>query len=248
MKYLFLNAAFFVSMTILPASAANVSAAVAASGETVSIASLLREETDLSRLPLHRNRRTHLVSSNDPTGGNDDYSNFVSREGNKAVLADLHGPGAIVRIWSTGLKKAQGKDTYGPGGILKIYIDDNPVPVVNTRFADFFKGPAPFVPPFTRVSGSASFTYLPIPYAKHCLVTVDLDGTQYFFHQINSLEFPDGTKVRSFALPLTAEDQAALDRATAAWTLSATSTAGAVAPTTTKLTIPAGGSRRTFQR
>ncbi|MGD0775110.1 MAG: DUF2961 domain-containing protein [Candidatus Solibacter sp.] len=114
--------------------------------------------------------------------------------------------------------------------------------MVNLPMADLFKGPAPFVPPLTRVSGSASFTYLPIPYARHCRVTVDPDKTQYFFYQINSLEFPDGTKVRPFALPLTAEDQAALASATAAWTLPAMAPVGAIAPTAATLTIPAGGS------
>jgi hypothetical protein len=109
MKYLHSSAAFFVATTILLTIAATVPLAGSASGETVSVASLLREETDLSTLPRHRNWRTHLVSSTDPTGGNNDSINFASRKGEKVVLADFHGPGAIVRIWSTGLKKSQGE-------------------------------------------------------------------------------------------------------------------------------------------
>jgi hypothetical protein len=182
----------------------------------VSIASLLQQETDFSTLPMHRGWRTNLTSSHDPTGGNGDYQQFVSLQGDHAVLADLKGPGAIVRFWTTAVyKKPDGGLTADPSGQLKIFIDDNPTPVIDEPFVDFFDKHEPFTKPLTDHYGAATITYFPIPYAKHCLVT--LDKPQGQFYQIVSLAFPQGTPVKPFALPLTAEEQAALTVAGKAW-------------------------------
>jgi hypothetical protein len=217
----------------------------ATSDETVSTASLLREETDLSRLPLQRNWAAHLDSSCDKTGGNKDCQQFISRDGDTALLADLKGPGAIVRIWSTDVLKVGDHLSSVPTGTLKIYIDDNPVPVINLPFGDLFKGKVPpFMAPLTTINGAAYYTYLPIPYAKHCRITVD--KPDQLFYQIDSIHFPDGTKVRPFALPLTPDDNEALQKAQAAWTIP-TTTVSALPPTPalastagTKLTIAPG--------
>ena len=72
-----------------------------------------------------------------------------------------------------------------------------------------------------RISSGGSYAYLPIPYAKHCRITLDSPGGLYY--HVNYLTFAPGTQVRSFALPLTAADQAALTAAIAAW-----KTAGAI--------------------
>jgi hypothetical protein len=184
--------------------------------DTVSVASLLRQETDFTTLPMHRNWRTNLASSHDPTGGNADAQQFLSFKNGRAVLADLKGPGAIVRFWSTAVyNKPNGQLTSDPSGQLKIYLDDNPTPVIDEPFADFFDQHAPFVQPLTDHYGAATISYLPIPYAKHCVVTLDQPQDQ--FYQIQSLAFPAGTKVRPFALPLTAEDEGALKAAGKNW-------------------------------
>ena len=219
-------------LTILSAGAAPIA------DDTVSTASLLREETDFSRLPLHRDWSAHLDSSYDRTGGNEDCQQFISMQGDTGLLADRPGPGALVRIWSTDVAKVGKNMSSQPTGILKIYIDDNPVPVINMPFADLFKGAAPFTRPLTTINGAAYFSYLPIPYAKRCRVTVD--KPDHLFYQIDSLHFPEETKVRPFALPLTGEDQAALESASTAWTLPVPTPANASAPIT--LTIPAGSS------
>jgi hypothetical protein len=187
-----------------------------ADNDTISIASLLKSATDFSTLPLHRDWRVNLASSHDPTGGNADAQQFLSLQGDHAVLADLKGPGAIVRFWSTAVyKNAQGNLTSEPSGQLKIFIDDNPTPVIDEPFTDFFDKHEPFAQPLTDHYGPATISYFPIPYAKHCLVTLDKPQDQ--FYQIQSIAFPEGTKVKPFALPLTDEEQKALAAASAAW-------------------------------
>jgi hypothetical protein len=184
--------------------------------QPVSVATLLQQATDFSTLPLHRNWRTNLTSSRDPTGGNGDCQQFVSLQGDHAVLADLKGPGAIVRFWSTAVyKNAAGNLTADPSGWLKIFIDDNPKPVIDEPFADFYDKHEPFTQPLTDHYGAATISYLPIPYAKHCLVTLDKPQDQ--FYQIQSIAFPEGTQVRPFALPLTDEDEKALKVASDKW-------------------------------
>ena len=195
----------FVAALVIPARA-----------DPVSVATLLRQGSDFGKLSAARNWRMHLDSSHDRTGGNKDDQNFLSMDGATATLADLKGPGAVVRIWSTAVAETDGHLSSEPTGQLKIYLDDQPVPVIDLPFVDLFKkGQDPFVPPLTRAASAAYLCYLPIPYAKHCRITVD--NPRSLFYQINSLSFPAGTKVRSFALPLTAEDQGALSQATKAW-------------------------------
>jgi hypothetical protein len=206
----------FVVLAIALASHSTARADDTLPEQPVSVATLLKQATDFSTLPMHRNWRTNLTSSCDPTGGNADDQQFVSLQGDHAVLADLKGPGAIVRFWSTAVyKNAAGNLTADPSGWLKIFIDDNPKPVIDEPFADFYDKHEPFTKPLTDHYGPASISYLPIPYAKHCLVTLDKPQSQ--FYQIQSIAFPEGTQVRPFALPLTDEDEKALKVASENW-------------------------------
>lgn len=172
---------------------------------TVGVDTLLRQETDLSGLPQFRDWTTRLDSSRAPAGGNDDFQHFVSLAGKTATLADLKGPGAVVRLWSP-----------NPNGQVKIYIDDAPTPVVDAPLTKLLDGSLPpFVTPLTQSASGGFLSYVPIPYAKRCLITVD--DPKGLYYQVNSVAYPAGTRVRSFALPLTASDQTALNAAVAAW-------------------------------
>lgn len=171
----------------------------------VGMDTLLRQETDLSGLPQLRSWTSHLDSSHAPDGGNDDAQHFVSFDGHIAVLADLTGPGAVVRLWSA-----------NAGGQIKIYIDDSPTPVIEAPFPKLFDGSLPpFIAPLSQSASGGFISYVPIPYAKHCRITVD--DPKGLYYQVNSVAYAPGTEVRSFALPLAASDQAALDAAVAAW-------------------------------
>jgi hypothetical protein len=120
-------------------------------------------------------------------------------------MADMRGPGAIVRIWSA-----------NPSSRLRIYIDDNPTPVIDVDFPKLFDGStAPFIAPLAQPSSGGFYSYVPITYAKHCVVT--LDNAPNVYYHVNYLTFAPDTQVRPFALPLTGSDQAALQTVKAAW-------------------------------
>lgn len=192
-------AAFGLLASLLPMLPARSAPAI------IGVDTLLRRETDLSQLPRLRDWTSNLQSSYDRSGGNGDAQNFPAMAGTTATLADRTGPGAVVRLWSA-----------NPSGQLKIYIDDNPAPVIDMPFAKLFDGSLPaFAPPLTQTSSGGFYSYLPIPYAKHCRITVD--NPQGLYYQVNSLTFASDMPVRPFALPLTDADQAALQAAVRAW-------------------------------
>ena len=172
---------------------------------TVGVDTLLRAETDLSQLPRFRDWTSHLQSSYDRSGGNGDAQNFLTMNGTTATLADMDGPGAVVRLWSA-----------NPNGQIKIYLDNSPTPVIDQPFGKLFDGTLPgFAAPITGSSSGGVYSYLPIPYAKHCRITVD--NPQGLYYHVNYLTFAPKTLVRPFALPLTANDQSALQAAVMAW-------------------------------
>ena len=166
---------------------------------------LLNQEADISQLPVLSSNTALLASSYDRTGGNADFGNYVSSNGTRSVLADLKGPGAVVRIWSA-----------NPSGTLKIYIDDNPLPVVDQPFSRLFDNSTPpFQNPLSGMSSGGFYCYIPMTFAKHCVISTDSSPSLYY--QVTSLSFPPTTVVRPFALPITAADAAALDNANESW-------------------------------
>jgi hypothetical protein len=171
---------------------------------TIGPDTLLNQLTDLSTLPVLDSSVSSLQSSYDRTGGNADFGNFVSISNGIAVLADLKGPGAIVRMWSA-----------NPQGTTKIYIDDNPVPVLSAQFTSLFDNSSPpFVDPIAGRCSGGFYSYLPITYSKHCVVTTDAAG---YYYQINFLSYPPDTAVRPFSIPLAASDSATLTNVLTLW-------------------------------
>ncbi len=151
----------------------------------LSVLSLLAEMIDLerlTRLPQARfsagqtastDRRSRRPQDGDSWFANDDFitetqPNLVRVEtrpdgGKRYVLADVAGPGAIVRIWSA-----------TPAGTLRIHIDDDPKPALEAPMAALLRGEvAPFAPPLAHVAARGHNLYFPFPFARRCVVTVD---------------------------------------------------------------------------
>jgi hypothetical protein len=104
--------------------------------------------------------------------------------GEKRILADIEGPGAIQHIWLT------------PTGIwrhniLRVYWDHSDVPAVECPIGDFF---ACGWGQFAQVSslavcvnpGSALNCYWPMPFRRHCTITLEniSDRETELFYQI----------------------------------------------------------------
>ena len=192
---------------------AMVSAAEA--GRPLTYVDILHQLTDLDRLgTLQDGCRGGLFSSWDRVshtvwGANGDAGHYLDeKQGGEAVMMDLDGPGVIYRIWSA-----------NPMGTIHIYLDGAQTPSYSWSFPDLFDGKlAPFVKPLVyRRDGpqSASDCYLPIPFAKHIRITADKAHAQYY--HFNYVTLPKDQVVSSFHLPLSPEEQAALDAAVDAW-------------------------------
>lgn len=145
----------------------------------------------LDLMPQYRNSKPAAVTSYDRTEGNDDgfsgkYS-FVRKEGDTLVLADLKGPGCIMRIHTP-------TPTDEP---LEFYFDGATTPQLVLPYRKLFTGEVkPFMHPMVDYAGGGYYSYVPIPYAKSCKVVLRAPRTQ--FYDINYTTYPAGTEVKTF--------------------------------------------------
>jgi hypothetical protein len=172
----------------------------------VTFESMLREMVDLKRLmykPVHGesvaqassyDRRSRIVEGERLEWfANGDAGNFIetiNRNGRtEHVMAEIEGPGAIVRIWSA-----------NPKGVLRIYIDGSDTPALEIDFLRMLSGEGqfPFGAAFAGMRAAGGNSYVPIPFAESVLVTCENPGNLYY--HIGYRLFPPGTIVESFAI------------------------------------------------
>ena len=143
------------------------------------------------------------VSSRDRTGGNDDgltgRFSFIREEAGRWILADISGPGAICRIWTT---KAFHQDpsflSVDPNAKLSIQLDDRPLPVIWTSLEDFFSGKrCPFIKPLSQFFLGGATSYIPIPFQKRCVVSIDANAIRYY--QITYKQYPKNFKIETYS-------------------------------------------------
>lgn len=180
--------------------------ACSASATTIDTATLLHEMTDLRAMaefpsPAYTTRQfsSYDRASTTPSDAktwfaNDDWGKFIRSEKHdgrtEQVMAEMAGPGAIVRIWSA-----------NPGGTLRIYLDDGLQPIIETAMKDFVSGKFPGVPePIACERGQGFNTYLPMPYAKLCKVTVEGPDTGKLYYHVDYRTYPAGTEIKTFAI------------------------------------------------
>ncbi len=132
--------------------------------------------------------RASVLSTVSGWFANQDYDNYVRDEGDEHVMMEAHGPGVITRIWSP-----------NPSGELRIYVDDQDVPVLSAPMSTFLAGSyaEPFKEPFTFYSSHANNTYFPIPYASYARVVTTTN--ERLFYQINYREYPADTVVEPYS-------------------------------------------------
>ena len=126
-------------------------------------------------LPLLRDHETTFqVSSHDKTGGNEDGGYFdvglesylYKDQNNEYVLVDEMGSGYIARMWFTKL----------PDCNIRIYIDGETDPLIDTPIEQFFQGDIyPFLYPLTGdelVSSGGYISYIPVFFMNRIKITL----------------------------------------------------------------------------
>lgn len=173
-----------------------------AAAQSVTFDSLLDEMTDLDALTTlpdppftcrqfsSYDRASKTPDDHDAWFANADAGQYLrveERNGRKEyVMADVDGPGAIVRIWSA-----------NPDGTLRIYLDGAEKPVIETPMPDWLGGRHSGAPaPIACETSKGWNTYLPIPYARHCKITSD---SGKFYYHVGYRTYPPGTAVQTFA-------------------------------------------------
>ncbi len=157
-----------------------------------------------------RDYTVHQQSSANKQGNNLDRLDGRDNE-KEVVLAEMDGPGAIARLWTASANSA---------GTIRIYLDQNPVPVIAVPFKKMMDGESvyPFIKPLTRPSSGGAVSYFPIPYATHCKITID--NPREFYYQVTYLKFKPGTTVTTYKnMRLHSRDATALalEKASALW-------------------------------
>jgi hypothetical protein len=147
-------------------------------------------------------------ASTDPAGRGDDHGHFLRMEGRRAVLAEMDGPGVIVRLWSA-----------NAAGRLRLFFDGESEARLDAPFQDLFTGKCPpFVEPIATHQGGGWISYFPIPYARHCKVEVDeLENPAALYYQVQYLTWPAGTPIRTFTRELPPAEKRALERVLESW-------------------------------
>lgn len=173
---------------------------------TVSVATLLPQMTDMTLLTRPANPAYTMAQSSsydrhsNPGPGYDEFANgdagnFLRIEdvaGRKEyVLADLDGPGAVVRIWSA-----------NPAGTVRFYFDGQKQSRLTAKLADLLQGKVqPFADPFAYNAANGTNLYFPFPYKQHLKITVDNtdeNKAQSLYYHVGYRTYGASTNVKSF--------------------------------------------------
>jgi hypothetical protein len=162
---------------------------------------------DLDALPTLIDAKAGHFSSHSAANGHSDCNNFLRREGETVVLAEMKGPGCIYRWWSTG---------FGPKDRLRIYLDGSEKPSLEMTYLDFFTSPESFAAPAAGMSSGGYYCYAPIPYDKSCKIEIG-NPSGLFFYNIDYLTFGSGNHVSTLTFPPPSDYRAALERCASVW-------------------------------
>ena len=175
-------------------------------GSRITIESLLREMVDMERLATapepgmecaQQSSYDRASVAPDKPGwfANGDAGQFIRQEQRDGrteyVMAEMKGPGAIVRLWSA---------NPDGGGNIRIYIDDLSRPALEAAFLALTSGQMPEFPaPFSGRRSMGANLYFPIPYQQRCKVTVERPNLYY---HVGYRTYPAGTQVQPFSMAL----------------------------------------------
>lgn len=187
-------------LTLLTGIAVSVTGCGKFAGEksrTVTWEQCLNQLTDFPSVASLEPVNLKMLTSFDRTGGNNDFNNFAGpgREAGWMELVDEKGPGCIRRIWMTGTD---------PGHPIRIYIDGEKTPRIDSTLDDLFGTQPPWTPPLAQYVNMGFYSYLPITFNKSIRIEVKEPnvhpfwGPRRIFHQIAVELFPPDTAVESY--------------------------------------------------
>lgn len=168
------------------------------------------ELIDTSRLYRLRDDAAMMISSYDPTGGNDDgfsgQHSYLRVEDGKYVVFDAMGPGCLYRIWSAN----------PDGNPIEFYFDDETTPRLKfdawkNMFLDQVE---PFTTPLSMHVIGGWTSYVPLAYEKRLKIVT---ANQPKFLQFSYTEFNDGEGVQTFTPEIEPEEREKIERVRSAW-------------------------------
>jgi hypothetical protein len=175
--------------------------------QVITLESLLSEMTDpglMARFPVKEYQALQASSYNRESVSPDKPGWFADSDGiswireeprdgkTEYVIMEHDGPGCITRLW-TPFFYYDFNNRKGPN--LRIYLDGNPIPVIDECFIDLVSGKGSIRPPFATFTARAGVCFLPVPFGKSCRITL---SDKPFYHIINYRAYEKGTRVKSF--------------------------------------------------
>lgn len=180
--------------------------------ETVTLKSLLSEMTDpaaIARFPAsdyeclqatsYNRASTNRNQPDQTTSGwfaDSDGTGFIRTElkdGKREwVLMEQDGPGCITKMW-TPFFYYDFNNHVGPN--VRIYLDGSSTPVIDESLIKLVRGDGTFASPLAIKTARAGDSYVPIPFAKSCKVTLT---DKSFYFSINYRAYRAGTRVETF--------------------------------------------------
>ncbi|MCK5852809.1 DUF2961 domain-containing protein, partial [bacterium] len=122
---------------------------------------------------------------------NSDIGKYIRVETNNGrveyVMADVDGPGAIVRMW-----------TANSPHTIRVYFDNSDEPEIKMDEKEMFFGKNKLFPePISGVRGIGKNSYMPIPFAKHCKITT---SAKMLYYHVNCRVYEKNADVETFTL------------------------------------------------
>ncbi len=172
----------------------------------ITVEQLLDEMADFQELaerpdPFYKTAAATSYSRKSHEGGdawfdNGDVGQYVRTETNDGrvehVLADLQGPGAVVRFWSANPRFTN---------TVRFYFDGETTPRLALPLKELFIAQTPpFTKPFSYVSGTGGNLYYPLPYAQSLKITVEgeKDKNLGLYYEVAYRTYKPGTTAVTF--------------------------------------------------
>jgi hypothetical protein len=98
----------------------------------------------------------------------------------------------------TRIYMAASRPTQGPEGTLRIYLDGAAKPVLQKNADELLSGASFVGPPLAAVRCTGRSFFMPIPYARHCKITLESAAAATAVYDIEYRTYQTDTPVRSF--------------------------------------------------